>query len=73
MLGRNYLMDVLQAPRDANTLIVNTAVELAQTHFSIVVAGTHSGNCSTFNPPLQAGNVLFTGLTPQKFARKLSA
>ena len=36
-------MDVLQVLSDADTLIMNTAVELAQTHYNIVVAGTDSG------------------------------
>ena len=35
-------MDILEAPRDADTLIVNTAVELAQTHPNIMIAGTDS-------------------------------
>ena len=38
----NHRMDILEAPRDADTLIVNTAVELAQTHPNIMIAGTDS-------------------------------
>ena len=67
-------MDVLQAPRDADTLIVNTAVELAQTHPNIMFAGTDSDVIALlFHHCKQDTNVFFHKSGTQQIARRLSA